>query len=50
MARERQVEFSRLQTHDPRVTTFMLAFCIACVVIVVLLLLLDVDGPFIGPW
>ena len=50
MPRERQVEFPPEQTHDPRVTTFMLGFCIASVVIVIVLLLAGVDGPFIGPW
>lgn len=50
MARERQIEFPPNQTHDPRATTFTLAICVACVVIVVILLLAGVDGPFIGPW
>ncbi len=48
--RERQIEFPREQTHNPLVTTVMLGVSIACIVIVVLLLLLDVEGPFIGPW
>ena len=48
--RERQVEFPPLQTHNPLVTTVMLAVSLACVVIVVVLLLADVEGPFIGPW
>jgi hypothetical protein len=50
MARERQIEFPPQQTHDPRVTRVMLGVSIACIVIVVILLLADVDGPFIGPW
>ena len=50
MARERQIEFPPLQTHRPIVSTVMLAISLACVAIVVLLLLADVDGPFIGPW
>ena len=50
MARERQIEFHPIRTHLPIVTTFMLGFSIACVIIVVILLLADVDGPFLGPW
>lgn len=50
MARERQIEFHPNRTHPPIVTTFMLGLSVACVVIVVILLLADVDGPFIGPW
>jgi len=50
MARGRQVEFEPLQTHNPLVTTVMLGVSIACIAIVVILLLADVDGPFIGPW
>lgn len=49
-ARERQIEFPPEQTHNPLVTTVMLAVSLACVVIVVVLLLADVEGPFIGPW
>ena len=50
MARERQIEFPPMQTHDPRVTPFMLVFSLVCVAIVVILLLAGVEGPFIGPW
>jgi hypothetical protein len=50
MARERQIEFPPEQTHDPRVTLVMLGVSIACVIIVVIILLTDLDGPFIGPW
>ena len=50
MARERQIEFPPLQTHRPILSTVMVAISLACVAIVVLLLLADVDGPFIGPW
>ncbi len=48
--RERQIEFPAQQTHNPLVTTVMLVVSLACVAIVILLLLLDVEGPFIGPW
>ncbi len=49
-ARERQIEFPREQTHNPLVTTVMLAASLACIVIVLVLLVADVEGPFIGPW
>lgn len=47
---EKQIEFPPEQTHDPRVAPFMLGLSLLCVVIVVVLLLTDLDGPFIGPW
>jgi hypothetical protein len=50
MPREKQVEFPPAQTHDPRVTTVMLGLSAVCIVIVVILLLAGVEGPFIGPW
>jgi hypothetical protein len=50
MPREKQVEFPPLQTHDPRVTLFMLGLSVVCIVIVVILLLAGADGPFIGPY
>jgi hypothetical protein len=48
--RERQIEFPPEQSHDPRVTPFMFGLSILCIVIVVILVAADVDGPFIGPW
>ena len=48
--RERQIEFPREQAHNPMVTTVMLGLSLACIVIVVVVLLTDLDGPFIGPW
>ena len=50
MPRERQIDFPRLQKEDPRVAPVLLGLSLACVVIVVILLLAGVDGPFIGPW
>jgi hypothetical protein len=50
MAREKQIEFHPQQSPDPRVLPVMLGVSIACIVIVVVLLLAGVDGPFIGPW
>ena len=48
--RERQVEFPPEQTHHPLVTPVMLGVSIACIVIVAILRLADVEGPFLGPW
>jgi hypothetical protein len=50
MPREKQIEFPPNQTHDPRVAPFMLGLSLVFVVIVVILLLAGVDGPFIGPY
>ena len=50
MARERQIEFPPEQSADPRVAPVMLGVSVACIVIVVVVLLAGVDGPFIGPW
>jgi hypothetical protein len=47
---ERQIDFPPLQKEDPRVAPFMLGLSILCIVIVVIVLLTDLDGPFIGPW
>jgi hypothetical protein len=48
--REKQIEFPPNQTHDPRVTVFMMAISVVFIVIVVVILLTDLDGPFIGPY
>lgn len=47
---EKQIDFPELQKEDRRVTPVMLGVSLVCIVIVVILLLADVDGPFIGPW
>jgi hypothetical protein len=46
----KQIDFPPQQKEDPRVAPFMIGLSILCIVIVVVLLLADVDGPFIGPW
>ena len=48
--RKRQIEFPKEQSQDPRVTPFMFVLSAVCIVIVVILVAADVDGPFIGPW
>jgi hypothetical protein len=50
MPSERQVEFPPSQSPDPRVVPAMLGLCAVCIVVVLILLVADVDGPFIGPW
>ena len=50
MARERQIVFPPEQTADRRVAPFMIGLSILCIIIVVIILLTDLDGPFIGPW
>jgi hypothetical protein len=46
----KQIDFPPMQKEDSRVAPFMLGLSIVCIVIVVIILLTDVDGPFIGPW
>jgi len=46
----RQIDFPPLQKHVSWLTPFMLILSLACIVVVVVLLVRDVDGPFLGPW
>jgi hypothetical protein len=48
--RERQIEFPPEQTQLSIVTPFTLGLSILCIVVVVIILLAGVEGPFIGPW
>jgi hypothetical protein len=47
---EKQIDFQPLQKEDPRVAPFMLGLSLLCIVVVVIILLTSLDGPFIGPW
>jgi hypothetical protein len=47
---EKQIDFPTLQKEDRRVAPFMLGLSLLCIVVVVIILLTGVDGPFIGPW
>jgi hypothetical protein len=47
---DKQIDFPPLQKEDSRVAPFMLGLSIVCIVIVVIILVAGVDGPFIGPW
>jgi hypothetical protein len=46
----KQIDFPPLQKEDSRVAPFMLGLSLVCIVFVVVILLTDLDGPFIGPW
>ena len=47
---EKQIDFPPLQKEDSRVAPFMLGLSILCGIIVVIILLTDLEAPFIGPW
>ena len=47
---EKQIDFPRMQKEVSWVTPFMLDLSLLCIVVVVVILLSDLDGPFIGPW
>jgi hypothetical protein len=47
---EKQVDFPRIQKEVAWITPFMLGVSILFTVIVVIILLTDLDGAFIGPW
>lgn len=46
----KQIEFPPEQTNDSRVAPFMLGLSLVCIIVVVVILLTDLDGSFIGPW
>ncbi|MBA2615238.1 MAG: hypothetical protein H0U90_05570 [Actinobacteria bacterium] len=48
--RERQVEFPPEQAHHRLVTPVMWGISLLCILIVVIIVLTDKNGPFIGPW
>ena len=47
---DKQIDFPPMQKEDSRVAPFALGLSIVCIVVVVIILLTDLDGPFIGPW
>jgi hypothetical protein len=47
---EKQIDFPPLQKEVAWVAPFMIALSLVCTVIVVIILLTDFDGAFIGPW
>jgi hypothetical protein len=46
----KQIDFPPIQKEDPKVAPFMIGLSLVCIVIVVVILLTDLDGAFIGPW
>ena len=46
----KQIDFPPLQKHVSWITPAMLGISLLCVVVVVVILLTDAEGPFIGPW
>lgn len=47
---EKQIDFPPMQKEVSWLAPAMLALSLLCVVVVVIILLTDLDGPFIGPW
>jgi hypothetical protein len=47
---EKQIDFPELQKEVPWIAPFMLGLSLLCAVIVIIILLTDFDGAFIGPW
>jgi len=46
----KQIDFPREQKEVSWVTPFMLILSLVCIAVVIILLVTDVEGPFIGPW
>jgi hypothetical protein len=46
----KQIDFPELQKEVSWIAPFMLILSLVCIAVVVILLLTDVEGPFIGPW
>ncbi len=46
----KQIDFPPLQKENPKVAPVMIAVSIVCIIIVVIVLLSDLEAPFIGPW
>ena len=46
----KQIDFPPLQKEDKRVAPVMIGVSLLFIVIMVIILLTDLDGPFIGPW
>lgn len=47
---EKQIDFPPLQKQVSWLTPAMLGISLLCVVVVVIILLSDAEGSFIGPW
>jgi hypothetical protein len=47
---EKQIDFPPAQKEVSWLAPVMIGLSLLCIVIVVVLLLADTEGPFIGPW
>jgi len=47
---DKQIDFPPLQKEASWVAPVMLGLSLLCIVVVVIILLADVEGSFIGPW
>ena len=47
---DKQIDVPPLQKEDKRVAPVMIGVSLLFIVIMVIILLSDLDGPFIGPW
>ena len=46
----KQIDFPPMQKEVSRVAPFMIVLSLICIVVVVIILLSDLEAPFIGPW
>jgi len=46
----KQIDFPRMQKEVSWLTPVMIGLSLLCIVVVVIILLAEVEGPFIGPW
>jgi hypothetical protein len=46
----KQIDFPQMQKEVSWIAPFMLILSLVCIAVVVILLLADVEGSFIGPW
>jgi hypothetical protein len=46
----KQIDFPRQQKEVSWIAPFMIGLSLVCIVVVVIILYTDLDGPFIGPW
>ena len=46
----KQIDFDPLQKEVSWLAPFMIALSLVCAVIVIIVLLTDAEGSFIGPW
>jgi hypothetical protein len=46
----KQIDFPPMQKEVSWLAPFMIILSLICIAVVVILLVTDVDGPFIGPW